>query len=190
MNSEQKSYAIKLAETFPLQLLGAELAHDIKASISKALKAGTVFIGGNNPGLIFKNAVAAAITNIEERSSLLRHFLRYGPYEGEGDIPPELKDRRLTDDETRKAITFIFSHVVNCFQGNIAELLAVGACVQLVELLKKSGKLPPHACLYFGDAVRALDAKSGNHHKPRRPPKIPQSWPLENPPAERLNKGF
>ena len=25
---------------------------------------------------------------------------------------------------------------------------------------------------------------------PRRPPKIPQSWPLENPPAKRLNKGF
>jgi hypothetical protein len=149
----EQSYAKQIASSFSSRLLGPELAEDVIQSIRAALDAGVVFGKINDPETILNSAVSTAITNIEERASQLRRFLLDGPYEREGDIPPELQGQRLTDEETSKAITFIYSHVVNCFQGSLAELLAAKPCARLVQDLKKNGLLPASSQLYLGDTV-------------------------------------
>lgn len=158
-------YATQLASTVFPQMVGTDLANDLLESITIALEAKAIFKEGSEPTTIFRDAVASAITNIEERASLLRRFLRDGPYERDGDIPPELRARRLTDEETSKAITFIYSHVVNCFQGRLAELLALGPCVQLVEELRASGRVPSSARLYIGDSVLFSEESAGHRRK-------------------------
>lgn len=146
-------------------MIGSNLANDILESISIALRANAVFSEGRKPITILRNAVAKAITDIEERAGLLRRFLRDGPYEYDGDIPPELQGRRLTYEETSRAITFIYSHVVNCFQGRLAELLAAGPCVKLVEELKATGRISPPARLYMGDAILFSGGTAGRYQK-------------------------
>jgi hypothetical protein len=161
----QQSYALKMASTMSPQMIGSDLANDLLESIAIALEANAVFSEGSKPITIFRDAVAKAITDIEERASLLRRFLRDGPYEHDGDIPPELQGRRLTDEETSRTITFIYSHVVNCFQGRLAELLAAGPCVKLVEELKVTGRVSPSARLYMGDAVLFPGGTAGRYQK-------------------------
>ena len=146
-------YATQVSSSASPLMFDADLANDLLKSITIALEAKAVFREGSEPLEIFRDAVANAITNIDERASLLRRFLRHGPYEREGDIPPELQGLRLTKQEVSKAITFIYSHAVNCFQGQLAELLAVGPFVQLTEELKASGRLPSHSRTYVGDSV-------------------------------------
>ena len=146
-------YATQVSSSASPLMFGADLANDLLKSITIALEAKAVFREGSEPLEIFRDAVANAITNIDERASLLRRFLRHGPYEREGDIPPELQGLRLTKQEVSKAITFIYSHAVNCFQGQLTELLAVGPFVQLTEELKASGRLPSHSRTYVGDSV-------------------------------------
>lgn len=150
-NSQPWARQVSLSAS-PL-MFGTGLANDLLKSATIALEAKAVFRGGNEPLEFFRDAVARAITNIDERASLLRRFLRHGPYEHDGDIPPELKGLRLTKQEVSKAITFIYSHAVNCFQGQLAELLAVGPFVQLTEELKASGRLPSHSRVYVGDSI-------------------------------------
>ncbi len=60
---------------------------------------------------------------------------------------------RLSDDETASAITFIYSHMVNCFKGALAELLASKACMLLLKKLQQNRKLPANAQLYIGDVI-------------------------------------
>jgi hypothetical protein len=84
---------------------------------------------------------------------LLQRFLKDGPYEGQGPVPPELEGRRLSDEETAAAIAFIYSFMIPCFQGHLAELLAARACVRLAAQLQKSRRLPAEARWYVGDVV-------------------------------------
>lgn len=147
------------------QMIGSGLANDLLESITIALDSGAVFSEGTKPITIFRDAVAKAITDIEERAGLLRRFLRDGPYEHDGDISPELRGGRLTDEETARAITFIYSHVINCFQGRLAELLAGGPCAKLVKELKTNGQVSPYARLYMGDAVLFPGGTAGRYLK-------------------------
>ncbi|MCJ7600472.1 MAG: hypothetical protein MUO63_03105 [Desulfobulbaceae bacterium] len=149
----KQSYAQQIASAFSPEILGPDLANDVLLSIRSALEANVIFGKDKKPEAILKDAVASAITDIEERASQLHRFLRDGPYEGNGDIPSELQDKRLPDEETSKVITFIYSHVVNCFQGNLAELLAAEPCAQLIKNFKATGQLPATAKLYVGDAI-------------------------------------
>lgn len=114
-----------------------------------------MFAAGATPLAIFRQAVATAIGRIHEddRAPLFLRFLKDGPYEDVGEIPVELRDRRLTDAETTAVIAFIYSHTVNCFKGAIAELLAVGPCLRVLRELQAEGRLPREARLYVGDAV-------------------------------------
>jgi hypothetical protein len=153
MNQNELSYALKIASAFEPEMIGQDLANDVMDSISIGLKARAVFKEGDRPHIIFQAAVAKAITDIAERSSLLGRFLRDGPYERKGKIPKRLRNQRLTDEETARAITFIYSHMVNCFKGQLAELLAIGPCVLLVEQLVKAGKIPSTSRLFVGDSI-------------------------------------
>lgn len=150
--------AQSLAETVGFELLGPDLGEDLEFRLKTALEKGTVFQGGGNPLSIFRTALRASIREIEthERGRLFQRFLRFGPYEGEGDIPAELSDQRLTDVDTAKSITFIYSFMVNSFKGAVTELLAAIACQQVVEWMCLSGTLPKSSRLYVGDSVMIL----------------------------------
>jgi hypothetical protein len=43
--------------------------------------------------------------------------------------------------------------MVNCFKGDVTELLAVKSCVSLVRSLQCDGELPRNARIYYGDTV-------------------------------------
>jgi len=71
----------------------------------------------------------------------------------------ELVGQRLSDAESASVITFIYSHMVNCFKGAVAELLAANACLHLLKQLQQNRELPANARLYVGDVVGVHRAK-------------------------------
>ena len=151
-----------LAATVGFDLLGERLGGDVERAVSTALKAGAVFPGGGEALTIFQNTLAASIRNIEDddRGRLFQRFLRDGPYEHEGPIPPELKGKRLTAEECATAITFVYAFMVNSFKGAVTELLAAGACQRLMQDARLAAMVPTGARLYVGDSV-LVRRKSG-----------------------------
>jgi hypothetical protein len=144
-----------LADTVDFELLGSDLGEDVNSALQAALSGGAVFPDGGDPVHIFRRALAASIRDIEShpRGRLLQEFLLKGPYEDAGDIPADLAERRLSDADTAAAITFVYSHMVNCFKGAVTELLAARATLNLLRELQQSGDLPRNARLYVGDSV-------------------------------------
>ncbi len=147
--------ATALADSVDFSLLGPGLNEDVKIALRAAIASGAIFPKGNRPILIFREILTAAIRNIESHplGRLFQEFLLKGPYEDSGKIPPELEGKRLSDEETASVITFIYSHMVNCFKGAVTELLAAGACTRLLRQLQVDGEVPANARIYIGDAV-------------------------------------
>jgi hypothetical protein len=145
-----------LAKTASFYFLGRELGRSVRRSLEAAIRAGAVLAHTGGPLSMFRDALAAAIRDIEShpRGRLFQRFLSIGPFERPGRVPARLRRQRLTDDEVAAVITFIHSHMVNCFKGALAEMLALGPLVRLVSQLRSAGQLPTDARLYVGDAVR------------------------------------
>ena len=144
-----------LVDTIGFELVGSDLGKDVKSALQAALAGGTVFHNGTDPLFIFRRALAASIRDIEShhRGRLFQEFLLKGPYEDIGEIPAGLAGQRLSDADSAAAITFIYSHMVNCFKGALTELLAARACLHLLRRLQQAGELPRNARLYVGDSV-------------------------------------
>jgi hypothetical protein len=144
-----------LADTVGFEILGKALGKDVEVSLGKAIAAGVVFHSGSDPLTVFREALSESIRTIEtnERNILFQRFLRDGPYEDNGKIPPEIVSKRLCDDETAAAIIFIYYRVINFFQGALAELLAAAPCCEVLRTLKREGVLAKAAKLYVGDVV-------------------------------------
>ncbi len=144
-----------LADTVGFELLGSGLSPDVESALQAALSGGAVFADGHDALVIFRHALAAAIRNIESHpwGRLFQEFLLKGPYEDAGEIPRALVSQRLSDADSATAITFIYSHMVNCFKGAVTELLATRACLRLLRRLQRRGELPRSARLYVGDSV-------------------------------------
>ncbi|MFH1743215.1 MAG: hypothetical protein ABIH23_29770 [bacterium] len=144
-----------LADTVGFDLLGSDLGRDVESALKAALSGGVVFEKKSRPLSIFREALATSIRAIEthNRGLLFQEFLLKGPYEETGAIPPELIGKRLPDAEVASVITFIYSHMVNCFKGVVTELLAANACMHLLKQLLRDKKLPANARLYVGDVV-------------------------------------
>lgn len=149
------SGAGSLANSVGFDLLGEQLGDEVESALKDALAAGTVFAADKDPLTIFRKTLKASICSIEgdERGELFQRFMRDGPYELEGNIPPNLHGRRLTTAETAAVIGFIYSFMVNSFKGAVTELLAAAACQQLMQDPRVSATLPAAARLYVGDAV-------------------------------------
>jgi hypothetical protein len=149
------SDSVSLTDSVDFSLLESNLGRDVESAIRTGLAGYVVFPDGREPLAIFRETLSASIRDIEShpKGILFQKFLREGPYESGGVIPKQLVPKRLSDDETAAAITFIYSHMVNCFKGGIAELLAVKACVALVRELQRDSEIPTNARLYFGDSV-------------------------------------
>jgi len=120
-----------------------------------------VFPCDPTPLSIFRQSLATAIRDInaDYRGQLFQRFLKDGPYEGEDEIPTKLQDKRLTDDETTKVISFIYSYMVNCFKGAITENLAAAPCLRILKKMQKEHYLPPSTKLYAGDSILAAHRK-------------------------------
>ena len=147
--------SVPLVSTVGFELLGTSLGKEVKSALQTALAGGAVFAEGQKPLVIFRQALAASIRNIEShpRGRLFQEFLVKGPYEDSGKIPTDLVAKRLSDADTAAAITFIYAHMINCFKGAVTELLAAKACLHLLKQLQNDDKLPRNARLYIGDSV-------------------------------------
>ncbi len=145
----------RLADTVDFSLLGDALGADVEASLTVALDGGSVLLGSSDPLSLFREALASSIRDIEDdtRGVLFQRFLRDGPYDGQGETPPESPGQRLSDEETAKAVSFISGHMVKSFQGKLAELLALAPCVHLLQDQRRAARMPQATRLYVGDAV-------------------------------------
>lgn len=134
------------------------LAGDIYDSISLALKTPYVVLGSfSNEMNVFEGSLNAAIRDIEKdpKGILFQRLLLYGPHNPDDPLA-ETSDGKtiLSDPECGNCVEFIFSHMINRFQGELAELLAARPCIHLVEQLKQKGELPQEAVLFWGNTVQ------------------------------------
>lgn len=161
------SCAASLSQTVGFELLGGELGSDVESALRAALSEGAVFPSGTDPLSIFRESLAASIRNFEShpKGKLFQEFLLKGPYEGEGEVPVELSDQRLSDEETTEVIAFIYAHMVNSFKGAITELLASAPCLSVLKRLQRDEELPSDARLYVGDVVGLTRAKGKGYAK-------------------------
>ena len=133
------------------------LASAIYQSIEKGVVHKFVHLNGKTVWKVFKGSLDSAISDIEshERGKLFLRLLEYGP--PNPDDPEKLTsdgETVLSDPECGQCVQFIFSHMVNRFKGELAELLTIEPCMQLLNQLQEAGSIPVSADLYFGDTVR------------------------------------
>ncbi len=134
-----------------------ELASAIQRSVASGLKCPTVrLVAGSSVWNVFETSLNAAIRDIADhpRGKLFQRLIRYGPHNP--DDPESLVsdgETTLSDPECTSAVQFIFSHMVNRFKGELAELLAIEPCIHLLDLSQQQHLLPPGLTLYWGDTV-------------------------------------
>lgn len=132
------------------------LARAIVQSIEMGLEQANVHLSGKSAWEVFQHSLGAAIRDIEvhPRGKLFRRLLEYGP--PNPDEPKLLAsdgETVLSEPECGECVQFIFSHMVNRFKGDLAELLSIAPCIRLVEQLQQEGQFPANIGLYFGETV-------------------------------------
>lgn len=151
--------AKEIADRADIQMLSPGLAEDVQQACLSAIRAGVHLPCAGTPDAIFRYCVEHSITDIQnKRRMLLRDFIVKGPYEKGGTIPDELKEHRLTDEQTAEAVAFIHSYIVNSFKGRLAEILALKPTVEIL-FAEKDDKSRPVG-LWFGDTVRSPSTNS------------------------------
>lgn len=146
------------AKSVTFDFLDEELSRDVRASLEAGIAAGAVFEDEAGPDELLRLAVRRAITAIEakDHNDLLPRFLAIGPYFDSGPIPAEAAGRYMGDHEVAAAIRLIFSSAINSFQGQLAEILAVGPIVKLArEIAGQSGGTGSVSTVFVGDTVLA-----------------------------------
>ncbi len=134
------------------------LASAIHRSVASAFRYPFVhLLGGETEWDVFKSSLDAAIRKIEGHplGKLFRRLIEYGPHHP--DDPEALVsdgETTLSDPECGSAVQFIFYHMVNRFKGELAELLALEPCIELVHRLQQEGHLPSGVRLYWGEMVK------------------------------------
>jgi len=134
------------------------LASSLYQSVFSALKCPFVYITGDrNVWGVFKQSLDVAIRDIEEhpRGKLFRRLIEYGPHHP--DDPESLTSNgksTLSDLECGMCVQFIFSHMVNRFKGELAELLSLEPCMELVNKYLKKSIFPGSIELYLGDMIQ------------------------------------
>lgn len=145
------------ATNVTLESLDEGLSHDVRASLEAGIAAGAAFEDAGGPDELFRAAVRRAIKAIEskDRDDLLPRFLSVGPYFDSGAIPAEVAGRYMSDREVAAAIRFIFSSAINSFQGQLAEMLAVGPVVQVAREIGGGAGCVGAPRVLVGDTVLA-----------------------------------
>jgi hypothetical protein len=134
------------------------LASALVRSIEAARRSGSVDMPRDSGTWdVFERSLSMAIRDIETHKlgKLFRRFIEYGPHNPD---EPEAKESdgetMLSDPECGTCVEFIFSHMINRFKGELAELLALEPSVSFVEKLKREGVLADGAKLYWGDNIK------------------------------------
>lgn len=107
--------------------------------------------------LVFRQSLDAAVRDIREhpRGKLFQRLIEYGPCkEDEVNIAVCTGEDTLSPSECASCVEFIFSHMVNRFKGELAELLALEPCIRLMEQLKSKGRIKSDVDLYWGEMVQ------------------------------------
>ena len=110
-----------------------------------------IHLAGSTRRNVVQEALDTAIRDINEHSKgqLFQRFIEFGPKE------PDVSSKNYLDDtECESCIEFIHSHMVNRFKGELAELLAIEPCANLIGTLRTKGKLADDVECYFGDIVQ------------------------------------
>lgn len=134
------------------------LASAIHSSISSAIGCPFVHLAGSKTVWdTFKRSLDAAIRDIKEhpRGKLFRRLIEYGTHDP--DEPEALisdSKTTLSDPECGLCVEFIYSHMINRFKGELAELLALDPCITFIQHLQQNGDLPLHTHLYWGEMVQ------------------------------------
>lgn len=134
------------------------LASSLYKSVSSAIRCPFVYIiGDNTVWSVFERSLEAAIRDIEEhpRGKIFRRLIEYGPHHP--DEPESLTsdgESTLSDPECGMCVQFIFSHMVNRFKGELAELLSIEPYLELIDRLLKERILPSGIKLYIGDMIQ------------------------------------
>ena len=105
---------------------------------------------------VFFKSLEAAIRDIEThpRGKLFRRLIEFGPPMDMETVLKSDGETLLSDPEWGECVEFVFSHMINRFKGELAELLAMEPCLELFEKLKKSDRLPADTHIYWGDAIK------------------------------------
>jgi len=134
------------------------LAKAIARSVNSAIAHPRVhLVGGKSIRSVFRRSLDAAVRDIRShpRGRLFQRLIEHGPCK-----PEEVEsatsggEGTLSLDECASCVQFIFSHMVNRFKGELAELLAVEPCIQLMEQLESEGRVQSAVDLYCGEMVQ------------------------------------
>ena len=134
------------------------LASGICRSLDRALRCSFVRLAGTKTVWgVFNRSLDAAIRDIKEhpRGELFQRLVQYGPHHP--DDPESLSSDGktvLSDPECGDCVEFIYSHMINRFKGELAELLALEPCIGLVQELQKRGSLPSDIRLHWGEVIQ------------------------------------
>jgi hypothetical protein len=95
----------------------------------------------------FREALDAARVDVQQdpRGQLLASLLQ--------------DDAELTNEQVIRCLRFIYWHMINTFQGDLAELLAMGTVSECIADWASEGLLPSDAQTIWGRAVRMRSAK-------------------------------
>lgn len=145
---------IPIPDRATLSTVSPSLATSLQRAARRAAAIPAIGLVDLTPDALLTEAIRTAIAAVERQGPALRRCLALGPYEAEGPIPADLIGKRTPDEDCDTAITMLYAHAINSFKGQIAEVLALGACARLVRDLRKAGVLSRGARLYFGDAVK------------------------------------
>jgi hypothetical protein len=134
----------------------------LAASLCRSIRTGlaTPFVhldGGTSAEGVFQASLKAAIRDIEShpRGRLFRRLIEFGPHNPDEPVALTSDDKTtLSDPECGDCVEFIFSHMVNRFKGELAELLAIEPCVELVQGLVRNGRVPSEIQLHWGSLVQ------------------------------------
>src|SRR5215213_5272137 len=140
-----------------------KLAEAIYQSIDVALKSSYVQLaGGKSVWDIFERSLKAAIREIENhpRGELFRRLIEFGPHTDGPEVVESDNKTLLSDPECGSCVDFIYSHMVNRFKGELAELLALEPCINLIDELKQRGHISSGVRLFWGDLIQEKNIKS------------------------------
>ena len=134
------------------------LASSLITSLLSGLTSPLVCLNSDNTVWdVFKRSLDSAIRDIERhpRGKLFRRLIEYGPpHPDEPEVLTSDGETTLSDPECGKCVEFIFSHMINRFKGELAELLSIEPCLALVSQLRSKKLLPEGVKLYFGDLIQ------------------------------------
>ncbi|MFA5832131.1 MAG: hypothetical protein WDA22_01520 [Bacteroidota bacterium] len=145
-------------------ILGREpISRALYDSISAGLNSPNVHLARSTSVWdVFDYSLKSAIRDIEShpRGYLFRRLIEYGPHNPEKRKTTNSDGKTvLSDTELGFAINVIFFSIINRFKGELAELLSIKPCVELLNNLIKSGEFESTGQLYFGDTIKERSRK-------------------------------